>query len=151
MSLPWQRVREVFRKRVAFIDPEKCRRCVACVGSCPLGALKGSPGSVPVVSHSLCTGCGLCVEACRFNAIEVRYKWGIYPIAVMLVVLTLVFVGVAAIHHALTSASQPPAPPTPAPQPGASGFNVSWGEVGGAQVNYSYYETLENEAGTSGG
>lgn len=91
------RLSGLLRKRVALIDPEKCRRCAACVGSCPLGAIRGSPGDLPRVSYSLCTGCGLCVEACRFGAIEVCWRWSVYPAAIILIIVSLGFLGALSI------------------------------------------------------
>ncbi len=142
------RLSGLVRKRVAFIDPERCKRCAACVGSCPLGALRGAPGSVPSVSYSLCTGCGLCVEACRFRAIEVKWRWSIYPVAVVLVVITVSILGALSIYGTL---HHQPAPQPPAEAPEAGGFNATWQPPSTGQVNYSYYDALESEAGTEGG
>ncbi len=39
--------------------------CGACAGSCPVpGALNWEGGLRPSIDHSVCTGCGLCREAC---------------------------------------------------------------------------------------
>lgn len=141
----------LLRKRVAFVDPERCRMCVVCVGSCPLGAIRGSPRSVPSVSHSLCTGCGLCMEACRFGAIEVRWKWSVYPIAAIFIVISLGLLGALSIYGALHHQPQTTQPQVGAGTPGVEGFNVTWQQPSAGQVNYSYYDTLEGEAGTEGG
>ncbi|MGF1651602.1 MAG: 4Fe-4S binding protein [Hyphomicrobiaceae bacterium] len=47
------------------IDQEGCTLCIACVGSCPTGALSENP-TRPMVSftESACVQCGLCVSTC---------------------------------------------------------------------------------------
>ena len=52
----------------AVIDLEKCTRCGACVGVCPLEAI--NPAHVEK-DDSKCTNCGKCVEVCEFDAIGV--------------------------------------------------------------------------------
>lgn len=50
-----------------------CRLCKkpACVAACPEGALSQKENGVIVVDYDLCTQCGLCVEACPFDAVMV--------------------------------------------------------------------------------
>lgn len=57
------------------IDAAACSLCMACVGSCPSGALKTS-GEEPCISfvESLCHQCGLCREACPENAIKIQSR-----------------------------------------------------------------------------
>lgn len=51
------------------IDPEQCTGCRKCMAiGCPAISL-GENGR-PSIDASLCTGCALCVEMCRFDAIE---------------------------------------------------------------------------------
>ncbi len=50
------------------IDPEKCRRCRACLG---LGCPALSVGEeAALIDREACNGCGLCRQVCKFGAIE---------------------------------------------------------------------------------
>ncbi|MGB8992098.1 MAG: FAD-dependent oxidoreductase [Desulfobaccales bacterium] len=56
-------------ERVAMITPEKCRRCLACVGLCPFGAV-ALADSKPAVRLEVCRGCGVCAAECPAGAIR---------------------------------------------------------------------------------
>jgi len=48
-----------------YILPEKCERsCDACVGSCPVEAIKTGKGMKKIIDQEKCVKCGSCVEAC---------------------------------------------------------------------------------------
>ena len=50
------------------INPDKCKNCKACLKlGCPAIVDKGTH---VVINDALCVGCGLCLEVCKFNAIE---------------------------------------------------------------------------------
>ncbi len=50
------------------IDPERCTECGACLRTgCP--ALRQAEGHVEI-DQVYCSGCGLCFEVCRFDAVE---------------------------------------------------------------------------------
>ena len=52
-----------------FVDPEKCRKCGACMKiGCPAMS-RGEDGKVKI-DATMCNGCGLCKNYCKFNAIE---------------------------------------------------------------------------------
>ena len=51
------------------IDLEKCVGCGSCVGACPFGALELDGAGKATVSEA-CTACGSCVEACPAGALE---------------------------------------------------------------------------------
>jgi ferredoxin len=50
---------------------EGCRSCTGCVGVCPTGALTTSRDDPPrpVFERSLCTGCSVCTDFCRQQAL----------------------------------------------------------------------------------
>ena len=47
----------------------RCLRCVACVGSCPTGALSLSGWRI-VLNDDKCIGCGLCSRICPVDALR---------------------------------------------------------------------------------
>ncbi len=53
-----------------YIDPEKCRACMACLKKCPAEAITGGRNQIHIIDQAKCTKCGTCVEACpdRFGA-----------------------------------------------------------------------------------
>ncbi|MCL2486959.1 MAG: 4Fe-4S binding protein, partial [Oscillospiraceae bacterium] len=67
------------RIRMARIYPHtnaalNCRLCedAPCVAACPRKALEQSEeNGVIIVSHELCNGCGWCINACDFGAIQI--------------------------------------------------------------------------------
>lgn len=61
------------RKRVGiqrYIDPEVCKKCGACLRiGCP--AIESTEaGGAPSINLLLCSGCGLCAQVCKFDAIK---------------------------------------------------------------------------------
>lgn len=51
------------------VDSEKCRKCGACLKpGCP--ALTRSADGTAAVEETMCNGCGLCMQLCKFGAIE---------------------------------------------------------------------------------
>ncbi len=72
----WERPRALPRVRVRVSKgkqaPVQCMQCARpkCVEACEVGALTRDEGSgLVLLDQSKCTGCGLCVEACPFDAI----------------------------------------------------------------------------------
>jgi len=56
-----------------YIVPEKCERsCDACVGSCPVEAIKTGRGMKKVIDREKCVKCGSCLEACppQYKAVK---------------------------------------------------------------------------------
>lgn len=50
-------------------DPEKCKKCKACLKpGCP--AITMNDKGVITIDDTMCNGCGLCQQLCKFNAIE---------------------------------------------------------------------------------
>jgi Na+-translocating ferredoxin:NAD+ oxidoreductase RNF subunit RnfB len=57
--------------RTFRINVDKCKGCAACVKKCPSKAIFGAPKSPHYIVENVCVSCGTCMEACRFEAIEV--------------------------------------------------------------------------------
>ncbi|MCD7824601.1 MAG: 4Fe-4S binding protein [Clostridiaceae bacterium] len=54
--------------QVAFINPDKCVGCGACIENCPSNAIKMQIGFKSLVFPEKCTGCGKCIKLCHKNA-----------------------------------------------------------------------------------
>ncbi|MEW6535174.1 MAG: NADH-quinone oxidoreductase subunit NuoF [Candidatus Auribacterota bacterium] len=52
------------------IIAEKCVGCTACARRCPVQCISGSPKQVHVIDQSKCIKCGMCFEACKFDAVK---------------------------------------------------------------------------------
>ncbi|MEM4168997.1 MAG: hydrogenase iron-sulfur subunit [Thermoproteota archaeon] len=57
----------------SYVDPLKCKGCLACTKMCPFQALKPieAEGRKTIqVTQSMCAGCGTCAAGCPFNALN---------------------------------------------------------------------------------
>ena len=54
------------------IDPNDCTSCLACTRECPVGAISGPKKEAQVIDQELCIECGLCHDACQFEAVKVE-------------------------------------------------------------------------------
>jgi NADH-quinone oxidoreductase subunit F len=53
------------------VTAESCTGCMLCARVCPTKAAHGERKKVHVIDQDTCIQCGLCFEACRFDAIEI--------------------------------------------------------------------------------
>ena len=53
----------------AFINPEKCRRCLKCFSVCPQSAIKSC-----IVDERRCIGCQKCFRVCAYDAVGIQNK-----------------------------------------------------------------------------
>lgn len=63
-----------------FIQPERCRACMACLKNCPSGAIDGDKGLIHMVIQDKCVKCGICFEVCpaKYRAVE-KFSGGTLP------------------------------------------------------------------------
>jgi pyruvate formate lyase activating enzyme len=56
--------------------PSRCANCYSCVSLCPRKAISKGPNKSPViVDRANCDLCGLCVEACMYEALEIAGRY----------------------------------------------------------------------------
>jgi NADH:ubiquinone oxidoreductase subunit F (NADH-binding)/(2Fe-2S) ferredoxin/Pyruvate/2-oxoacid:ferredoxin oxidoreductase delta subunit len=54
------------------IDEEKCTGCGVCMRACPYGAINGIKKEPHVIDPQACKRCGICAEGCTFEAVTVH-------------------------------------------------------------------------------
>lgn len=65
---PCALLKSVKHKPPVRIDADKCRSCKACMRiGCPAVSMTGGKAKI---DNTLCVGCGLCAQLCKFGAIE---------------------------------------------------------------------------------
>jgi NADH-quinone oxidoreductase subunit F len=65
---PAKRCRELISFRVI---PDNCTGCMVCKKVCPVNAISGEKKQIHFIDQQICTHCGACYDACRFDAIDV--------------------------------------------------------------------------------
>ena len=65
---PCALLKYVRHAKPVVVDSKKCRSCRLCMKvGCPAISMKDG---VAAVDHTLCTGCGVCTQLCRFDALR---------------------------------------------------------------------------------
>ena len=61
----------VCKPLITYSISDKCTGCTVCVNQCPVSAISGEKKSLHTINKALCSKCGICVEVCKFDAVEV--------------------------------------------------------------------------------
>jgi NADH:ubiquinone oxidoreductase subunit F (NADH-binding)/(2Fe-2S) ferredoxin len=54
------------------IDPEACKGCRLCAKNCPQDAITGEAKEPHIIDQGKCIKCGVCFDACKFDAVLVK-------------------------------------------------------------------------------
>jgi ferredoxin len=54
------------------IIAERCTGCMACLKTCPEGAISGKRKELHTIDQESCIKCGACMEVCKFEAITIE-------------------------------------------------------------------------------
>ncbi len=57
---------------ITYSINDNCTGCVICAKNCPTSAISGEAKELHNINQEECIKCGICLESCKFNAVEVK-------------------------------------------------------------------------------
>ncbi len=57
---------------ITYSINDNCTGCVICAKNCPTKAVTGEPKELHTINQQECIKCGICLESCKYNAVEVK-------------------------------------------------------------------------------
>ncbi len=61
-----------YNSPLVAVDPDKCRNCHVCIGTCPVKFCNNGSGDYVGINPELCIGCGACIATCPHGARQGR-------------------------------------------------------------------------------
>ena len=65
-----EKVRQIKKRKKAWVDKRYCAACGVCMNNCVLGAITIQSGMYAKVNEAKCVGCMKCVKLCPASTIE---------------------------------------------------------------------------------
>jgi Pyruvate/2-oxoacid:ferredoxin oxidoreductase delta subunit len=62
----------ICKELITYSINDKCTGCTACARKCPENCISGELKGLHVIDASKCIKCGICLETCKFDAVEVK-------------------------------------------------------------------------------
>jgi NADP-reducing hydrogenase subunit HndC len=62
----------ICKQLITYTITDACTGCVICRKRCPSEAISGEKKQVHIIDQIACTKCGLCLDVCKFDAVDVE-------------------------------------------------------------------------------